>query len=96
MWKIHARMAVIQAALIVLSTLAAAAPAAAAHPSAVVPCMSIPVAPDIPVCFASSISWNGFVQYWTGFVRRSDRVVLAVSVVAATALFIITRGRWMK
>jgi hypothetical protein len=29
-------------------------------------------------------------------VNRADRVVLVVGVVAAAALFIITRGKWLK
>lgn len=50
-----------------------------------------------PVVVASNgISWHGFVRYWKGFVNRSDRVVLVVALVGAAALFIITRGRWLR
>jgi hypothetical protein len=49
----------------------------------------------IPVLPASSVSWRGFVNYWRGFVKNSSRVVVIVGLVAAAALFIITRGKWM-
>jgi len=48
----------------------------------------------VPV--ADSVSWGGFVKYWKGFVNSTDRVILIVAVIAASALFIITRGRWLK
>jgi len=52
--------------------------------------------PTANVAFAESVSAHGFVRYWKGFVNRTDRVVLVVGLVAATALFIITRGKWLK
>jgi hypothetical protein len=45
--------------------------------------------------FAAGVSWYGFKKYWMGFVKNSDRVVVIVALVAAAALFIITRGKWM-
>ncbi len=48
------------------------------------------------VVVAEKISWHGFVRYWRNFAHRTDRIVLIVGLVAATALFIITRGRWLK
>jgi hypothetical protein len=57
---------------------------------------SRPVVVSSPVVFAESVTWYGFVRYWRGFVNRADRVVLVVGLVAAAALFIITRGKWIK
>lgn len=48
------------------------------------------------VPIADSVSWHGFVRYWKGFVKNADRVILVVGLIAAAALFIITRGRWLK
>jgi hypothetical protein len=48
------------------------------------------------VVIAERISWHGFVRYWRNFASRTDRIVLIVGLVAATALFIITRGKWIK
>ena len=45
---------------------------------------------------ADAVSWSGFVRYWRNFVKSTDRVVLMVGIVAAAALFIITRGKWLK
>jgi hypothetical protein len=45
--------------------------------------------------FANTVSWHGFKRYWLGFVKNSDRVVVIVAIVAAAAVFIITRGKWM-
>ncbi len=61
-----------------------------------VPISSPQVAVASPVVFAESVSWYGFVRYWRGFVNRADRVVLVAGLVAAAALFIITRGKWLK
>lgn len=55
-----------------------------------------PAAATPPVFAANGISVHGFVRYWKGFVNRTDRVVLVVALVGATALFIITRGKWLK
>jgi hypothetical protein len=48
------------------------------------------------VPIAESVSWHGFAKYWQGFVNNTDRVILVVGIVAASALFIITRGKWLK
>lgn len=45
---------------------------------------------------ADSFSWYGFVRYWRSFANRTDHVVLVVVLVMLTALFIITRGKWLK
>ena len=49
-----------------------------------------------PVFAGTTVSWYGFRHYWMGFIKNSDRVVVIVALVAASALFIITRGKWMK
>jgi len=51
-------------------------------------------APAIPM--ADSFSWSGFVRYWRSYANRTDHVVLVVLLVMAAALFIITRGKWLK
>jgi hypothetical protein len=72
-------------------------PAASARAASPPPSHSRPaLVAASPVVFADSISWNGFVRFWRGFVNRADRVILVVGLVAAAALFIITRGRWLK
>jgi hypothetical protein len=48
------------------------------------------------VVIAERVSWHGFVRFWRNFAHRTDRIVLIVGLVAATALFIITRGKWLK
>ncbi|MFL5340018.1 MAG: hypothetical protein ACJ8F7_07695 [Gemmataceae bacterium] len=58
----------------------------AASPAAV--CVSAPI--------ADSVSWDGFTRYWTNWVKSADRVILVVGLIAAAALFIITRGKWLK
>jgi hypothetical protein len=52
--------------------------------------------PVVGVVIADSVSVNGFVRYWKSFANRADRVVLIVAIVAAAAVFIITRGKWLK
>ena len=52
--------------------------------------------PTVGLVVADSFSFNGFVRYWRGFANRADRVVLIVALVAVAALFIITRGKWLK
>ena len=54
----------------------------------------VATAPIPGIILANDFSWNGFVRYWKGFVNRTDHVVLVVVLVAAAALFIITRGKW--
>jgi hypothetical protein len=76
--------------LLLMPVLAVAAPVPAA-PAAAITAMPAPALP-----LADSFSWHGFMRYWKGFVNRADRVVLVVVLVAAAALFIITRGKWMK
>jgi len=45
--------------------------------------------------FAENVSWYAFHRYWTSFVRNADRVLIVVGLIAAAALFIITRGKWL-
>jgi hypothetical protein len=45
--------------------------------------------------FAENVSWHAFSRYWTSFVRNADRVLLVVGLIAAAALFSITRGKWL-
>jgi hypothetical protein len=52
--------------------------------------------PAPSLVIAESVSVNGFTRYWKNFANRADRVVLVVALVAAAALFIITRGKWLK
>lgn len=62
-----------------------------------------PPAPQVPLCssskpaqlWASALSWQGFVHFWSHFASRADRIVVIVLIVAAAALFIITRGKWL-
>jgi hypothetical protein len=56
------------------------------------PALSAPV----PIPLADSFSWSGFVRYWRSFVKQTDHVVLVVLLVMVSALFIITRGKWLK
>jgi len=56
---------------------------------------AVATAASSPPIFAEKVSWHGFVKYWRGFVKNSDRVVVVVALVALAALFIITRGKWM-
>lgn len=79
---------------IALVSLTQSAPALASSP--LVSANSRPAVVSSPVVFAESVTWYGFVRYWRGFVNRADRVVLVVGLVAAAALFIITRGKWIK
>ncbi len=59
------------------------APLAAAGPG--------PVAP-----FAKASYWDGFSDFWTGRLKRTDGVVLLALGVGAVSLFIITRAKWKK
>jgi hypothetical protein len=40
--------------------------------------------------------WTGFVDFWTGAVKKQNGVVLFVLGIGAVSLFIITRGKWRK
>jgi hypothetical protein len=75
-------------ALVVFVLAAGSASPARANSPAAASAVAIP--------FADSFSWHGFVRYWKSFANRADHVVLVVLLVAATALFIITRGKWLK
>lgn len=49
-----------------------------------------------PVAFARASYWDGFEEFWTGRVKRTDAVVLLALGVGAVSLFIITRNNWKK
>jgi hypothetical protein len=93
MGNVRRQSYIIAAIVLILAHLGSAASVAASPNYAHAHPLSVSVAPPP---FAATVTWHGFVSYWKGFVHRSDRVVLAVGLVAATALFIITRGRWLK
>ena len=46
--------------------------------------------------FARTNYWQGFVDFWSGSLRKQNGVVLFALGVAAVSLFIITRGKWKK
>ena len=57
--------------VLVLAHLGSAAPVAAS------PSFShhhAPLAVSVAPPFAATVTWHGFVNYWKGFVHRSDRV----------------------
>lgn len=73
------------AALAALAALAvAASPAAAADAS--------------PALFAGAFGgyWQGFVEFWTGMLKKQNGIVMFALGVGAVSLFIITRGKWRK
>jgi len=76
------------AGLLLIVAFAGAPSVAAGSPSNSRPAPSLVI--------AESVSVNGFVRYWKSFANRADRVVLVGGLVAAAALFIITRGKWLK
>ena len=40
--------------------------------------------------------WGEFVDHWVGKLRQQNGVVMAALGLGAVALFIITRGKWLK
>jgi hypothetical protein len=46
--------------------------------------------------YAKASYWDGFTEFWTGRLKRSDGVVLLALGVGAVSLFIITRAKWKK
>ena len=72
----------------VLLSFVLAAPVSAAPPISARPL------PQTALFADREISWSGFVKYWKSFVRGKDRVTMVVALVAALALYIITRGKW--
>ncbi len=76
------------AGLLLLAALAGAPQAARGEPPA--------SRPPAGLVLAESVSSGGFIRYWKSFANRADRVVLIVAIVAAAALFIITRGKWLE
>lgn len=78
------------AILAVLLSLAAGAPLQA---------QSLPASsPPQPVVFAVTFKayWNGFVDFWTGSLKKQSGVVLLAAGVGVASIFIITRGKYKK
>ena len=46
--------------------------------------------------YARASYWDGFSEFWTGRLKRTDGVVLLALGVGAASLFIITRAKWKK
>jgi hypothetical protein len=40
--------------------------------------------------------WHEFLEHWTGVFQKQNGIVMAVLVIGAVCLFIITRGKWRK
>ena len=40
--------------------------------------------------------WDGFVEHWSGMLKKQNGVVMFVLGLGAVSLFIITRGKWKK
>ncbi len=40
--------------------------------------------------------WDGFVEHWSGKMKKQNGIIGLVLVVGAASLFIITRGKWNK
>ena len=52
--------------------------------------------PPSSAAFAKTDYWEGFVEFWTGRLAKTDGVVLLALAVGCVSLFIITRGKWKK
>ncbi|HET6573627.1 MAG TPA: hypothetical protein VFG68_08505 [Fimbriiglobus sp.] len=52
--------------------------------------------PGSAAAFAKASYWDGFSEFWTGRVKRTDGVVILALGVGAASLFIITRAKWKK
>ena len=40
--------------------------------------------------------WHDFIEHWGGALKQQNGVIMAALGVGAVALFIITRGKWLK
>lgn len=40
--------------------------------------------------------WSGFVDHWGKALMKQNGIIMVVLGVGAVALFIITRGKWLK
>ena len=40
--------------------------------------------------------WSEFCDYWAGYFQQQNGIVMGISAVGVLALFIITRGKWLK
>lgn len=52
--------------------------------------------PGATAAFARTSYWDGFAEFWTGRIKRTDGIVLLAVGVGAVSLFIITRAKWKK
>ncbi|VTS08154.1 hypothetical protein [Tuwongella immobilis] len=61
-------------------------------------CLLLPTVVQASPLLGSKVSqyWEGFKEYWWGFVRRQDGAVLLVLCVGAASIFLVTRGKWKK
>jgi len=84
------------ARLFTLLVFAGLFPVSSAARAAPIPHVISPQAQPVPTLVADDVSWQGFSKYWRNWVHGTDRVVVVVAIIAAAALFIITRGKWLK
>jgi hypothetical protein len=40
--------------------------------------------------------WSGFVSHWEKVFAQQDGIAMAIVAVGIVAIFIITRGKWLK
>lgn len=40
--------------------------------------------------------WSGFIEHWQTVFQQQNGVAMVVVAMGAVALFIITRGKWLK
>jgi hypothetical protein len=40
--------------------------------------------------------WSGFVNHWQDVFQKQDGIAMAIVGLGIVALFIITRGKWLK
>jgi hypothetical protein len=46
--------------------------------------------------FGANSYWTGLVDYWQGVFQQQNGIAMGITVVGLIALFIITRGKWLK
>lgn len=63
---------------------------------ALTPAASPAAVPGPATAFAKASYWDGFEDFWTSRMKRTDGVVLVALGVGAASLFIITRAKWKK
>ena len=40
--------------------------------------------------------WHDFIEHWGGALKQQNGIIMVALGVGAVALFIITRGKWLK